>query len=68
MQHRFADVMHWNKRLKETGSVLRQHGPPRLMLSKDSVKRIREAFQRTPHKFTGLPCAVGHDGAHIEIY
>jgi hypothetical protein len=46
----YRSVMRWDKCLKRTGSVLRQHGPPHHTVSQDNVEGIREAFQRRPHK------------------
>jgi hypothetical protein len=45
----YRSVVRWNKRLKETGSVLRQHGPARHTASQDIVKRISEASKWNRH-------------------
>jgi len=67
----YRSVMCWNKCLKETESILWQHGPPCHTESQDNVKQIHEAFQRSPHKSVcqarsqlGLPCSTVHDVLH----
>jgi hypothetical protein len=39
-----SSVKLWDKRLKETGSVLGQHGPPRFTVSQDASRACENCF------------------------
>jgi hypothetical protein len=53
----YRSVTRWDKRPNETGKFL-WHGPPRCTVSRDNVKWMREAFQRSPRKFVHFSCLV----------